>query len=342
MQYKSVISPAKISGRTVTGIASVFGVTDSDGDILHPGAFRKTLQENSRRLKFLWQHNYTEPPIAVIDSVREISAAELPGELRETGATGGLEVTRTYLDTIRGNEALEAIRSGAVTEMSIGFNSVKFEYEKQDSVTVCHIREVRLWEISDVLWGANELTVASKSAVPFRSTGTDPDRIWSAPTLSDFTDESFDALDTTERKRISDHFAWAATYPAEKFGDLKLPHHVPSKTGIGKAVWNGVRAAMGALMGARGGVDIPEGDFDDVYNHLAKHYSEFGKTPPERKVALWNFLTAKMLREDRFNSSYKDSILAVMRLLSAEPTETSLTADELKQRIRIAERILGL
>jgi hypothetical protein len=72
--------------------------------------------------------------------------------------------------------------------------------------------------------------------------------------------------------------------PAETFGGCKLPHHKPGKSGTGVAVWNGVKAAMGALMGARGGVDMPDADRKGVYNHLAKHYEEFGKEPPDFKL----------------------------------------------------------
>ena len=40
---------------------------------------------------------------------------------------------------------------------------------------------------------------------------------------------------------------------------------------------------MAALAGARGGVDIPNADIPDVYRHLAAHYKEFDKEPPELK-----------------------------------------------------------
>ena len=60
----------------------------------------------------------------------------------------------------------------------------------------------------------------------------------------------------------------------------KLPHHKASGY---KLVWRGVSGAMGALLGARGGVDIPDGDRQGVYNHLSKHYAEFEKEPPEFK-----------------------------------------------------------
>ena len=60
-------------------------------------------------------------------------------------------------------------------------------------------------------------------------------------------------------------------------GDYKLPHH---KTD-GTVVLRGVQAAMAALMGARGGVDILEADRKGVYDHLAEHYRAFDKEPPE-------------------------------------------------------------
>jgi len=34
-------------------------------------------------------------------------------------------------------------------------------------------------------------------------------------------------------------------------------------------------------MGGRGGVDLPAEDKRGVYNHLSKHYADFGKEPPE-------------------------------------------------------------
>jgi hypothetical protein len=40
---------------------------------------------------------------------------------------------------------------------------------------------------------------------------------------------------------------------------------------------------MGALLGARGGVQIPEGDRRGVYNHLSKHYADFDKEAPDFK-----------------------------------------------------------
>lgn len=103
------------------------------------------------------------------------------------------------------------------------------------------------------------------------------DEPWEAPALSDFTDKRWDELSDAEKRRIAGHYAWAADMPPETFGDLKLPHHRPSD---GAVVWRGVAAAMAALMGARGGVDIPKEDRRRVYNHLARHYEQFDREPP--------------------------------------------------------------
>lgn len=83
--------------------------------------------------------------------------------------------------------------------------------------------------------------------------------------------------DTDDLKIMS---AWYDSENADVKGSYKLPHHLGNADGY-KTVWKGVAAAMAALLGSRGGVDIPEGDQEKTYNHLKKHYAEFGKEPPE-------------------------------------------------------------
>ena len=57
----------------------------------------------------------------------------------------------------------------------------------------------------------------------------------------------------------------------------KLPHHDRD----GKVDRTHLIAAMQALLGARGGVDIPATARREVYNHLARHYRELDMEPPE-------------------------------------------------------------
>jgi hypothetical protein len=92
--------------------------------------------------------------------------------------------------------------------------------------------------------------------------------------------------------KLLDHGGWKAAAaahawyddsdgdPPERKGDYKLPHHEVIG-GEPKVVWHGVSHAMNILLGGRGGVNIPDGDRKAVYQHLAKHYEQFGEDPPE-------------------------------------------------------------
>jgi Escherichia/Staphylococcus phage prohead protease len=75
-------------------------------------------------------------------------------------------------------------------------------------------------------------------------------------------------------------FGWVDPDNKENFGGYKLPHH-DVKDGKLVSVWGGVQGAMNALLGGRGGTNIPEGDRKAVYNHLASEYKLHGKDVPD-------------------------------------------------------------
>jgi hypothetical protein len=112
----------------------------------------------------------------------------------------------------------------------------------------------------------------------------DEDRAWNWHGEAE-KDKSDAILDAGGWERLEDAHAWfdpaADTEhdPPHEKGAYKLPHH-EIVDGRLRVVWNGVRSAMQVLMGARGGVDIPDADRRGVYDHLAGHYEEFGKEPP--------------------------------------------------------------
>lgn len=88
-------------------------------------------------------------------------------------------------------------------------------------------------------------------------------------------------------------FAWFDGGNKESFGAYKLPHHtiIDGKFVVSK---KGVQVAMGALLGARGGVDIPDNEFNGVFNHLAKHYKEFDLEVPEKQKNITNLTDEEM------------------------------------------------
>jgi HK97 family phage prohead protease len=165
-EWKAVPSYTQsIEDRTVTGFASVFGNPDDGDDIVHKGAFNKTIQESAKRVRHLWQHAVHEPPTALVKQLREVGREELPADLLRDypEATGGLVVTREYLTTPRGEEALAGIKAGAIAEMSFGYETLVKDFTKRGSKTFRNLRELRLYETSDVNWGMNPATRAAKS-----------------------------------------------------------------------------------------------------------------------------------------------------------------------------------
>lgn len=77
-------------------------------------------------------------------------------------------------------------------------------------------------------------------------------------------------------------FFWYDGAEPKLFGSYKL-QFADVFDGELRAVWRGVGASMGALLGARGGVDIPDADRKRVYNHAARYYEKWDKEPPEFK-----------------------------------------------------------
>jgi len=177
-----------------------------------------------------------------------------------------------------------SLKDGFLDAFSIGFKTLE---KRGNKITKLKIVEVSLVGIPanpeavvENVYEKNFKPEEVKGVVPSHpwKYGKDAQSSWKKPTLSDFTSKSWDELSDAEKRSIAGHFAWAPKNPPDRFTDLKLPHHNPKSHAV---VWSGVRAAMAALFGARGGVNIPSSDRRPVYNHLAKHYKEFGKEPPE-------------------------------------------------------------
>lgn len=161
-----------IDDRTVTGIFAVHGNVDDGGDRSHMGAFADAVAGRNR-VKHLWNHGGgwfdrgQTPPIATVKNIREISRDELPGVILAFApdATGGAEVTRTYLNTDRANEILAGLIGGAIDEMSYAFEVTKATYTETDELFIREIHGMKLFDTSDVNWGLNPATLAKKSAL---------------------------------------------------------------------------------------------------------------------------------------------------------------------------------
>ncbi len=116
----------------IKGYASLFNVTDQQGDQVAKGAFANSLaKRNPHNVKMLWQHDPTKP-IGVWDVLREDKK--------------GLYVEGVILTEIEaGREALALLRAGAVKGLSIGYRTLVSGKSNQ---TGRILKSVDLWEIS--------------------------------------------------------------------------------------------------------------------------------------------------------------------------------------------------
>lgn len=153
----------------VEHFVAIFGNLDDGGDIIEPGSFRKTITERGRRIKVLDMHQ-TDSVLRVIGKpigLREASRSELTPEVLEyaPSATGGLLATTQYaLKTDNGRNVFELIKGGFLPESSIGYDPITVSYEKLkmpdgSEKTVRLLKEIRLWEYSNVIFGMNPATV---------------------------------------------------------------------------------------------------------------------------------------------------------------------------------------
>lgn len=122
-----------------SGYGSVFGVKDSYGDIVMPGAFSKSLE--SRNPAMLWQHKHDEP-IGVWTKVVEDDV--------------GLYVEGKLLieDDVLAKRAYGHMKAGSLSGLSIGYKLIDDEWDKNKEAFL--LKQVELWEISPVTFPANE------------------------------------------------------------------------------------------------------------------------------------------------------------------------------------------
>jgi len=157
MQYKSLSDGAikdvdSVKG-VVTGYLSRFGNVDAHNDIMASGCYSKSIQENGPqsakpRIHYLWNHS--DKVVGKFTELREDNF--------------GLYFEAQIIKALKaGEDALIYYAEGIVNEHSVGFKPEKYAFNSDDDDKPSYMRqktftEVKLYEGSAVLWGANEDT----------------------------------------------------------------------------------------------------------------------------------------------------------------------------------------
>jgi HK97 family phage prohead protease len=143
METKHIPMELKASGEqgTFSGYGSVFGNVDLHGDIVEKGAFTETLKERPiEHVGLYWMHDPREP----------IGRWSIMEERKE-----GLWVEgKLTLGVSRAREVYELMKDGAVTGLSIGYRTRKYDLDGENDIRI--LKDVELFEVSAVSGPANE------------------------------------------------------------------------------------------------------------------------------------------------------------------------------------------
>ena len=129
---------------TFTGYGSVFGVEDSYGEVVAPGAFCDSLGElaaKGRRVPILWQHRTAEPIGIYSELSEDDHGLRLKGEL----AVGFDDLAK---------RAHGHMKMGSVTGLSIGYWVRESSYDEKTGVRT--LTKLDLVEVSLVTFPAND------------------------------------------------------------------------------------------------------------------------------------------------------------------------------------------
>ena len=247
-------------------------VEDRQGEIIDQNGWE--LENYKKNPVIIWAHDYNEPPIGLAEKI---------GYKTINGKKKLVYQPKYHRKTPMSNYIADLVEAGVIKASSVGFKPIEQEDNKYT--------KVELLEISNVGVPANQNALAlglkkyGEEVVKkvFPDVEIEKSVIgYTKYPLS--TADSWDAGAEVKNADVDDLKKMCAWYDSEKpeiKSSYKLPHHELSGY---KTNWRGVAAAMAALMGARGGVDVPEVDRRGIYNHLSRHYSDFDKEAPEFKM----------------------------------------------------------
>lgn len=139
-----VASDVDLKSNTVTGYFSRFGNVDSDGDMLVPGAFTKSIKERGTDGANLIVH--------LAD--HKMDTGNLLSKPKLWEAKDGGMFESTISDTTKGRDILKQYRDGLINQHSFGFKTLK----NTPKGSYNEISETMVYEISTVVLGANDQT----------------------------------------------------------------------------------------------------------------------------------------------------------------------------------------
>ena len=293
--------PGVLESRIIEGIASSLS-KDSHGTEMSIGALANMASQMKRGVPYLPSHDRREWD--------DVMGKTFDAEVRE----GLLRASVQLYDIDMSNKLIDRVGKGQTIGWSIGgwFTDITFVTNQDDEVERIVVEGVELDHLATTRRPSNPDTWISqircitedvvetreeteeqfhvdhtdiveetedRKVIPYRNLPLAPEEMkwaWNATTQNAILGKDEDW------KRYKKAHAWFDPDKRDTKAGYKLPF-AAIVDGQLKVVWRGVAAAMGALLGARGGVNIPSDEKEGVYNLLVRYYKRFDKPAPEFK-----------------------------------------------------------
>lgn len=129
----------------IEGYASTFGNVDQGDDVVEKGAFAKTIKDKKGRFPILLDHNPSKAAGWNIEASEDDYGLKVKGEIYLVSD----EVKQRYF------MAKRAAELGTKMGLSIGYSVIKDEADFNNP-RIRHLKELKLWEYSLVIFPMNE------------------------------------------------------------------------------------------------------------------------------------------------------------------------------------------
>ena len=191
------------STRRVKAVWSRMNNIDLDGDIIVPEAFTKTLSERGPVGKNLIY--------SLVDHQADMN--NVIGKPEEIYVDGDMLVAVTpIVETQKGSDMLKLYEAGLINQHSIGFSTIKSNMGQDEKKDIRYITELKLYEGSAVLWGANpETPTLSVKSQTKEDLNSRLEKLLKSFRNGKFTDETFALMEIQIKKIQADLLALEIT-----------------------------------------------------------------------------------------------------------------------------------
>jgi HK97 family phage prohead protease len=294
----------------VEGKAAVYGNVDLGDDLIESGCFYEDLKQQGDKRSILWMHKWDEP----------IGK----GSFKENSDHLFVSMKLPKKDTFVTGRVMPQIKVESVTGLSIGYNPIEFKFDNINNRQVRRLQKCELKETSPVTFPMNKEAritmiksfqeqnikkeVESKAVPPYKDYAIADDVAWDKAKSVKQIRENTNSGDEPS-SAYKNGFMWFDAENEDKYTAYKMPF-VYWMDGSFKAVPKALSAIVGALSGARGGVDIPESDKTKIKAQINKYYSKMDRESPfKNDTTFIDKKTLEGLEKRDYEKLFDDNII---------------------------------